>query len=297
MHLRSRLPKINTRSRTMKCLSLFAMAALSISAYAQTPTSAAADSTLNSAASASARQDHVASSAAEASSVSAALTKSIDTKNAHVGDQVFAKTTSAAVLTDGTRLPKGTKLVGQVTDVKAKSSADKTSHLAFSLDRAILHDGREIPVHTTLTSLAAPAAALNPTDDLSAASGPVGGGAPAGGRASGGGGLGGGLVGGATQAAGGAGNLVGGTTRGIESAANGAVQTVAATEANGANAAGNLTGGVNSTSNLQPIANMPGVTFSNAASQGTTASLSAASRNINLESGSQLTLDLSAGNQ
>jgi len=157
----------------MKFLSFFAMAALSISAYAQTPTSAAADSTLNSVASASARQDHVASSATEASSVSAALTKSIDTKNAHVGDQVFAKTTSAAVLTDGTRLPKGTKLVGRVTDVKAKSSADKTSHLAFSLDRAILHDGREIPVHTTLTSLAAPAAALNTTDDLSAASGPV----------------------------------------------------------------------------------------------------------------------------
>ena len=112
----------------MKYLSFFAMAALSISAYAQTPTSAAADSTLNSAASASARQDHVASSATEASSVSAALTKSIDTKNAHVGDQVFAKTTSAAVLTDGTRLPKGTKLDLVAVYDNSQTSPRQTAH-------------------------------------------------------------------------------------------------------------------------------------------------------------------------
>src|ERR1700744_5716102 len=46
------------------------------------------------------------------SSVSAELTRRIDTRNAKVGDQVLARTTSDTRLSDGTRLPRGTKLAG-----------------------------------------------------------------------------------------------------------------------------------------------------------------------------------------
>jgi hypothetical protein len=70
--------------------------------------------------------------------VNAELTKRIDAKKAKVGDTVEAKTTSAVKLPDGTELPKGTKLTGKVTDVRAKSNSDKTSHLAFNLDEALM---------------------------------------------------------------------------------------------------------------------------------------------------------------
>ncbi len=78
--------------------------------------------------------------------VNAELTKRIDAKKAKVGDTVEAKTTSAVKLPDGTELPKGTKLVGKVTDVRARSNSDKTSHIAFNLDEALMKDGREVPL-------------------------------------------------------------------------------------------------------------------------------------------------------
>ncbi len=88
--------------------------------------------------------------------VQAELTKGIDVKKAKAGDVVSAKTTSAVTLADGTELPKGTKLMGKVTDARAKSSSDKTSHVAFSLDQAVTKDGHEIPMQVMVTSLTVP---------------------------------------------------------------------------------------------------------------------------------------------
>ena len=88
--------------------------------------------------------------------VNAELTKRIDTKKAKGGDAVEAKTTSAVKLADGTELPKGTKLVGKVTDVRARSNSDKTSHIAFNLDEALMKDGREVPLRVMVMSATAP---------------------------------------------------------------------------------------------------------------------------------------------
>ncbi len=88
--------------------------------------------------------------------VQAELTKGIDVKKVKAGDVVSAKTTSAVTLADGTELPKGTKLMGKVTAAKAKSSSDKTSHVAFSLDQAVTKDGHEIPLQVMVTSLTVP---------------------------------------------------------------------------------------------------------------------------------------------
>jgi hypothetical protein len=88
--------------------------------------------------------------------VPAELTKGIDVKKAKAGDLVSAKTTNTATLADGTELPKGTKLVGKVTEVRAKSNSDKTSHLAFSLEQALPKDGHEIPLRVMVTSLTVP---------------------------------------------------------------------------------------------------------------------------------------------
>jgi hypothetical protein len=296
----------------MRYLPLLAISLLSMSLQAQTSAAGAANSSLSrtpdqasasSAAQAAGKAGELNTSSAATSNVSAELTKKIDTKNARVGDQVFAKTTSAATLSDGTKLSKGTRLLGQITDVHAKSSADKTSHVAFSLDRAVLHDGRQIPVHATLTSLAAPAAmaSANTADDLAAGGGMAG--ASAGGRASGGGGLLGGAARTTTGATGGLVNsgtsLVGNTANGVGTTAGSALQSTTAAGSNGTRTSQSATG--NTAIGLQldrvPVTNLPGVTFSSSANAGNSGSVEATGRNIDLDSGTQLTLNMSASQQ
>ena len=256
-----------------------------------------------------AKAGQLTSSTAASSQVSAELSKKVDSKNAQAGDQVLARITSNATLADGTKLPKGTKLVGHVTDVHAKSSADKTSHLAFSMDRAVLHDGREVPVHTTLTSLSAPSAMASANgggmDEFGTGGGMASAGATGGGRTSAGGG--GGLVGGAARSAGGvagsgaglAGNTInsaGTTVNGLGSTAGSTLHSTAAAGLNGAGAvggvAGSAAGGVQF--DRVPVGNLPGVTFSSAANAAATGSLDATGRNISLENGTQLGLAISA---
>jgi len=93
----------------------------------------------------------------QAANVSAELTKRIDSRKAKVGDEINAKTVEEAKLPDGTDLPKGTKLVGNVVDVKAKSKGENSSHLVLSLNRAVLKDGHEVPIRAAVTSMTAPA--------------------------------------------------------------------------------------------------------------------------------------------
>jgi len=97
----------------------------------------------------------------QAASVSAELTKSLDSKKARVGDEVEAKTTDEAKLPDGTELPKGTKLKGNVIDVKAKSKEQNDSHMVISLNRAELKDGQQVPIRAAVTSMTAPTANAN----------------------------------------------------------------------------------------------------------------------------------------
>jgi hypothetical protein len=123
----------------------------------------------------------------QAASVSAELTKGLDSKKAKVGDEVNAKTTDEAKLPDGTDLPKGTKLKGNVVDVKAKSKEENSSHMVISLNRAELKDGHEVPIRSAITSMTAPAANISAAMPAGGAmAGPIGGGAAAPGGSAGG---------------------------------------------------------------------------------------------------------------
>jgi hypothetical protein len=105
-------------------------------------------------------------SAASAVSVPAELTKRINVNKARVGDKVAAQITTDTKLPDGTDLPKGTKLVGTVTSVPGKSNSN---HLTFDFDRAVLHSGQAVLVHTTLTSVSGQSAAPSASSDAAAA--------------------------------------------------------------------------------------------------------------------------------
>jgi hypothetical protein len=156
-----------------KTLSLVSLAVMSVTLGAQTPTSpqtpdpamtpgttqtqtqppAATDAPTPQASTRAAQVD--------ATSVNAELTKGLDAKHAHVGDQIEVKTTSEAKLADGTTLPRGTKLVGNVLDVTAKSKEIKNSRIVIGLNRAVLKDGKQIAIQSAVTSMTAPASSAD----------------------------------------------------------------------------------------------------------------------------------------
>jgi hypothetical protein len=293
----------------MKYLSIFTAVVFAVgAAHAQTASTtgsataagaasaAGAQATGNTAASAAgqANLSSASASAAEATNLSAELTKKVDTKNAKVGDEVAARTTSAARLSDGTKLPKGAHLLGKVTDVQAKSADQKASRLAFTFDRAVLHDGRTIPIRAAVMSLAPPvtAAAVSADSDASAAAGagPIA--AGGGGRASAGGG---GLLGGGGGALRSTGGVVGNTVGGVTNTSARTLNTTESTTRN-VGATGLHTVGSTLSATQLRVSNLPGVNFDSIARASTSSSavLNAQGRNISLASGTQMTLSVSA---
>lgn len=105
--------------------------------------------------------------------VSTELTAKVDSRNAVVGQEVNARTKQAARLADGTALPKGTKLVGHVTQVRAASEQQPYSMLAMTFDRAELMAGQSVALRSVIRMIA-PAAAISGGDSTFAAPGPLG---------------------------------------------------------------------------------------------------------------------------
>jgi len=86
--------------------------------------------------------------------IHAVLEKIVHPKKVKVGDEVVARMTEPTKLTDGTELPKGTKVIGKVTEVKMKADKESPSKLGLMFDKAQLKDGKEIPVTMALVSVA-----------------------------------------------------------------------------------------------------------------------------------------------
>ena len=93
-------------------------------------------------------------------SVDTELTGKLDSKNAAVGQQVTAKISQTATLADGTMLPKGTRLVGRVTQVQAESRDQPYAALAISFDRAELKNGQSVALRSEIRMVAPPASTV-----------------------------------------------------------------------------------------------------------------------------------------
>jgi hypothetical protein len=91
--------------------------------------------------------------------ISAELRTSLDSKKAKQGDAIEARMTEAVKANGKTILPGGTKLVGHVTQVSAKSKGDAGSSLGLAFDKAVLKGGDEIPLNVSIQALATPGAA------------------------------------------------------------------------------------------------------------------------------------------
>ena len=86
--------------------------------------------------------------------IHAVLEKIVHPKKVKVGDAVTARITDPTKLKDGTELPKGTHIVGKVTEIKLKADKEGPSKLGLLFDKAQLKDGKEVPLVMALVSVA-----------------------------------------------------------------------------------------------------------------------------------------------
>ena len=156
-----------------------------------------------------------------------------------------------------------------MTDVKAKSKENKSAHLAFNIDQAVLKDGKELPVVAIVMSV------TGPSQGSSQVMMP-GGGAGAAGASSGSSGSSG------SPGSGSSGSM------GSSTASTPSAPVMSDTGQSNASA-----GVLKSTQDRVAVGNMPGVILS--AAPGTAGTLDAAKDNINLDSGTKLMLSVAHG--
>src|SRR5215469_738723 len=94
-------------------------------------------------------------SLASGTTIPATLTKPIDARKARPGDEVAAKTTADVRSESGVVIPRGSRLVGHVTDAKAKTNGDSQSALGIAFDHAVLRNGQQVPLNASIKALAA----------------------------------------------------------------------------------------------------------------------------------------------
>ena len=91
---------------------------------------------------------------ASGTAFNASLTQPVDAKKAKPGDRVEARTAESVKSERKTVLPKGTKLVGHITQASARAKGDSQSALTITFDHAILKDGSEVPLNVNIQALA-----------------------------------------------------------------------------------------------------------------------------------------------
>ncbi len=105
--------------------------------------------------SATAQSGQGGASLAGGSTFNAALNAPLDSKKAKSGDPVTAHCTEPAKSEGKTVLPKGTKVIGHVTQASARGKGDAESSLGVVFDKAILKNGQEVPLNVAIQAVAA----------------------------------------------------------------------------------------------------------------------------------------------
>ena len=234
---------------------------------------------------------------ANGSTFNAALNAPVDSKKAKPGDPVTAHTTEATKSDGKTVMPKGTKLVGHVTQASARGNGESDSSLGMVFDKAILKNGEEIPLNAGIQALASgqsAASAAGPDLDTFGGAGATAAGS---GRASGR--SGGGALGGVTSTAGGAAGAVTNTAANVGSTTGGALNSTANVAGNAAGSvngvAGGAAGGLNTagqlTSGSHGVFGLNGLNLNSAAMNSSQGSIiTSAGKNVHLDSGTRMLL-------
>ena len=227
---------------------------------------------------------------ASGTSFNAALSAPIDSKKCKSGDPVTAHTTEAAKSEGKTVVPKGSKLVGHVTQASARANGESQSSLGIVFDKAILKDGQEIPLNVAIQALASAHSGVSAAAADMDAMGSTGASAASSGVSGGRG-----AIGGVTSAAGGAVGTVTNTAASVGGAAGGTVNSTASAAGSVAGTSKGAVGGLNAagqlTSNSQGVFGLNGLNLNAAASNATQGSvITSAGKNVHLDSGTRMLL-------
>ena len=245
-----------------------------------------ASSTGSASTSASANEDGSSAGIFNGTKIEATLASSLDAKKNKSGDRVEARTTQDVRENGKVVLKKGTHLVGHVTQAQARASGQSQSQLGIVFDHAVLKNGQQIPFNGRIQALAvaqSSVAAGAGYDDEIASGGGMG---AVSGTARGGGGL----VGGVASTAGATAGGVTNTASAVPVNAGGTLN--AATRSTGA--VGGLTSEGRLASNSSGVFGLQGLSIDSAASSGAEASMIVSStRNVHLDSGTQMLLSAS----
>ena len=90
------------------------------------------------------------------------LVSKLDSKTAKAGDSIVVQTNSSVKTSDGTEIPKGSKVVGHVMGVHP-SEEGKNSQVALQFDHVELKGGQSVPVHSEIQSIAPAGGAASAT--------------------------------------------------------------------------------------------------------------------------------------
>ncbi len=255
---------------------------------------ASAGGSASSSSSASAQAGQNSASLDSGTTLEAALANSLDAHKNKVGDQVVAKTTHDVKSGGQVVIPKGSKLIGHVSQAQARGEGQAQSALGVVFDHAVLKNGRQMPLHVVVQALAAAETATSASAEGMEPMAPVmaggSGGAMGSGRPSGGG-----LLSGAGSAVN---STVGAASSATGSVADAASRPVGATASSATNAAGSATaghGGLNAagmlTSTTSGVFGLKGLSLNSEASNATQGSLIVSStRNVHLDSGTRMLL-------
>ena len=212
--------------------------------------------------------------------LAAQLENALDARHAKVGDRVILKTTQAVKQNGQIVIPKGSQLIGRVTDVQQQTKSNGESHLALAFDR-LRSGSTEVPITASILSIAQAHTHAQSNDssidsDLMGQSSASSTRSSSAGRTSNGGGL-----------LGGVGNTVGGavntTTSTVGNVAGTTTSAVGSTVGATTSTAGNLTGSLRGLN----------ITQSSSASAQGGSTLSLTGGNLRLESGTTFNLAVS----
>jgi hypothetical protein len=203
------------------------------------------------------------------STVQAELVKPVDAKKNKVGDEVIAKTTHDVKSDGHVVLPKGSKLIGHVTEVKEHSKEQRVSELGIAFDHATLKNGTEMPLALTIQAIGRASANAAAMQDDAMASGSAG------------------AMESSPASAG------GGVLGGVRSTAGGVVNTAGSAAGSAANSVGNAGEAVSGSlsAHSQGVVGLPGLSLSTQNSTSTNASvISSQGSNVHLDSGTEMIL-------
>jgi hypothetical protein len=208
------------------------------------------------------------------SSIHTTLDKPVDARKNKLGDQVVAKTTEDLKSEGKVVIPRGSKIVGHVTEVKAREKGQAESALGVVFDHAVLKDGSQIPLSLTVQAVGSGATSAQAEDDSLMSSGNAA----------------------ATGGVSGAGSSMtrtgGGLVGGVRSTTGGLVNTASSVGGAPVNTATGVGTGASTSlnSNSQGVVGLRGLNLASSTASSNSGTFTSKNSNVHLDSGTQMIL-------